>query len=410
MADVQWALISVATASLAHFLLRIVLGKDLGAEGLGIYTLAFSFYLIGQNLAGLGIDGALTKYVAEYLEDSRTVRDYVSSGITSSIITGTVMGIVLFILAPFIAISFFHTPQLEDMIKLVAICFPFIAIQKAVLGTLNGHRRMRLFAFLNVVQNVAIVTISIALVLWLDMGVMGAVIGFVLPTMVIGALCPSLIRDCIGQKRSLWNIPALRATTAFGFFVGLGNGIGYINNQIDSLLIGFYIDPTEVGIYAVSMLFVQTLTLIPSAVQRVTAPATASLYGKGDVEGVRALFYSTLKKSFILSIISALLLAISGPYLIKFFFTEEYLASYVPMLLLLIGYVFSTSYAAVGSTLYSIGKIRLPFRISIVCGVMNIILNIALIPILGISGAALAISLTMIANFVITMKIVKKYF
>ena len=122
--DVQWAFISIVTASLAHFILRIILGRELGPDGLGVYTLAFTIYLFGMQFAAFGIGSALTKYVAEFLDDRATIRNYVSSGMTSSIITGTLMGVVLFLLAPYIAISFFHVPELEGMIQLTALCYP----------------------------------------------------------------------------------------------------------------------------------------------------------------------------------------------------------------------------------------------------------------------------------------------
>lgn len=83
--------------------------------------------------------------------------------------------------------------------------------------------------------------------------------------------------------------------------------------------------------------------------------------------------------------------------------------SYVPLLILLLGYTVDASFAAVGATLSSIGKVHIPFRISTVCGVLNVILNILLIPILGIRGAALATAATMIMSFGITVKIIHHY-
>lgn len=409
MIDVQWAFISITTASLAHFILRIVLGRELGPEGLGVYTLAFTIYLFGMQFAAFGIGSALTKYIAEFLDDQVAIRSYVSSGMTSSIVTGALIGVVLFFLAPYIALSFFHVPELEPLIGLTALCYPFIAVQKAVLGTLNGFRRMYLYAFLSITQNVTVVAASIVLVLLFEMGVVGAVIGFVGPTILISALSPVLIRDCIRLDAPLWDSAALRATTIFGFYVVLGNSIGFLNTQVDSILIGYYLDPAEVGIYAVAVLLAQTLTLIPSAVQQVTAPVMATLYGKGDIEGIRRLFYSTLKRNLLISVGSATLIAISGPYLIALLFTEEYLISYIPLQILLLGYAIGASFGAVGATLSSIGKVHIPFRISAVCGVMNVILNILLIPLFGISGAALATAVTMIASFVITVRVIHHY-
>ncbi|NVO65953.1 oligosaccharide flippase family protein [Methanofollis tationis] len=73
MIDVQWAFISIVTASLAHFILRIFIGKYLGAEGLGVYTLTFTIYFFGMVFAAFGIHVALTKYIAEFLEDRETI-------------------------------------------------------------------------------------------------------------------------------------------------------------------------------------------------------------------------------------------------------------------------------------------------------------------------------------------------
>jgi O-antigen/teichoic acid export membrane protein len=39
MRDVQWSFIRLAISSAVHFLLRVVLGRELGASGLGLYTL-----------------------------------------------------------------------------------------------------------------------------------------------------------------------------------------------------------------------------------------------------------------------------------------------------------------------------------------------------------------------------------
>ena len=409
MIDVQWAFISILTASLSHFILRIVLGRELGPEGLGVYTLAFTIYLFGMQFAAFGIGSALTKYVAEFIDDQITIRKYVSSGMTSSIITGALMGVVLFLLAPYIAVSFFKVPELEGALQLIAICYPFIAVQKAVLGTLNGFRRMHLYALLNIVQNVSVVVISLVLVLVYGWGVQGAVIGLVASTIFIGILCPYLIRTDIALDLSLWNIPALRATTVFGFYVVLANSIGFLNTNINSILIGYYLNPIEVGIFAVAALLAQTLMLVPTAVQAVTNPVTANLYGKGDLRGVRSVFYSTLKKSFIISAGSAVLLAVCGPYIISLLFGEKFLTSYIPLLVLLLGYVIGASFAAVGTTLSSIGKVHILYRISIVCVVLNIILNILLIPSFGITGAAIATSTTLIIDSWINWVLINKF-
>lgn len=400
--DVQWALISIVTSSAAHFLLRIILGRELGPEGLGIYTLAFTIYLFGMQFAAFGIGSALTKYVAEFIDNQEKIKIFVSSGMTSSIVTGTLMGVILFFLSPFIAISFFHEPELEPLLKLIALCYPFIAIQKAVLGTLNGFRRMDLYAALNIVQNVTVVAISVAFVLLFGMGVFGALMGFVLPTILISFVCPFLIRDSLRlNKSSLWHFPTFWKTTAFGFYVVLGNSIVFLNTQVDSILIGYYLNPTEVGIFAVAVLLAQTLTLIPSAIQPVIAPVTATQCGKGNIEGVRKIIFSTMKKSFFFTIIISVILIIIGQYIINILFTNVFISSYYPLLILQLGYTIYAPIKSVGSTFGSIGKVHIPFRISIFIGFLNIVMNVLLIPRFGIIGAGLATTISLISSSLI---------
>ncbi len=408
--DVQWAFISIVIASLAHFVLRIILGKEFGAEWLGVYTLAFTFYLLGLQFSAFGIQDALTKYVAEFIKDQGLIKTYVSSGMTSSVITGTAMGIVLFLFAPYLAISFFHIPELEILIQLTALSYPFIAVQKAVLGTLNGFRRMHIFAFLNIVQNLAIVVTTVALVLIFRLGVLGAIIGFVAPTIIISLFSIILIRDSlVFNLCSLWHRPALQSTTIFGFYIVLAQSIAFLNAQIGNILIGFYLNATEVGIYAVAVLFAQIVILIPSAVQRVTAPVIATLYGKGDFEGIKKIVLSAMKKCFIISLIISIFIVVFGKIIIAGLFTAEFIQSYQPLVILLIGYVFLAPVLAIGSTFSSINKVHIIFRIALVCGIVNIILAIFLIPFLGISGVALSTTVVNILCFGINLKLLQNF-
>ena len=195
MRDVQWSFISLATASLSHLLLRIILGKELGPAGLGLYTLVFTIYMFGMQFAAFGIGAALTKYVAEHNYNIQKAKDFGSSGILGSFISGSMMGILLYLSAGAISISFFHNSEMVDLLKITALCFPFIATQKAVLGVLNGFRKMNHFAFLNITQNILVLFVSIVLVVFFKMNVIGAVLGFIAPTIVISLIALFFVRD-----------------------------------------------------------------------------------------------------------------------------------------------------------------------------------------------------------------------
>ena len=402
MKDIQWSFISLAISSLVHFLLRVVLGRELGASGLGLYTLVFTIYMFGMQFAAFGIGAALTKYIAEHNENLKRVKEFVSSGVIGSFISGLTFGIILYLSSNVIAINFFHSPEMVHLLKITAFCFPFIALQKTVLGTLTGLRKMNYFALLNIIQNVSVVALSVVLVITFKMNVTGAVFGFVLPTIVMGPLALGCIKNFFKVPSKLFNT-VLRELSWFGFYVVLTNSIGMILSQTDSLLIGHFMDETEVGYYAVAVILVQGITLLPQAVQRVTSPAIAAYHGKGEYENIKKLIRNTMLKTSLITIFFSVLLAIFGRFFIELLFTKEFLPAYPPMLILLVGNAIHTLTISVGGALSSIGKVNIIFRISALCALINILLNVILIPKFGIIGAASATSISLVITVIVVL-------
>ncbi len=408
MEDVQWSFISLATASLSHLLLRIVLGKELGPSGLGLYTLVFTIYIFGMHFAAFGIGVALTKYLAEYDGDLPRIKGFVSSGLFGSMISGSMMGVLMYLLSGIIAIQFFHSPVMVDLLKITALCFPFIAMQKAVIGALNGLRKMKWYAVVNIAQSVSVMAVSIVLVLLLDLGVRGAVIGFVAPTILVGILSLIIIREYFSAKSVDINA-VLKEVFRFGFYIVIANSIGMINVQVDSLMLGYYMSETDVGYYAVAIIFLEGLRLIPESVQRITTPAIANYYGKQEYEKIHGLMKNSMLKVFAITVLISSTLILLGQFLIETLFNEEFLQAYYPLLILLVGYSVYAPILSIGGALAGIGKVALMSKLSLICAVMNTILNILMIPKYGITGAAIATSTSLIFTSFLKLYFIKVY-
>lgn len=407
--DVQWSFLSLATSSLAHLLLRMVLGKELGPKGLGTYTLVFTIYMFGMQFAAFGFGAALTNYIAEHKNNIDKTKEYISSGVIGSITSGTIMGILIYTFSEFISTNFFHIPKMVTLLKITAVCFPFIAIQKATTGTLNGFRKMNHFAMVNVLQNTFVFLISIFFVLFLKMGVTGAVIGFVVPTVVIGVFSLLFVRKSFFLPSRVVLSSVLREITWFGFYVVLGNSIWLINTQIDSLLVGRFMSETDVGYYATAVIIMQGITLLPSAIQAVTTPAMATYYGKREYSKIKELVKNTMLKTFAIEFIFLIFLTIFGKYIITTLFSKEFAPAYVPMLVLSIGYLVYAPWMSVGAIFACIGKVNLSFKLNGLCAILNTTLNLLLIPNFGLIGAASATTFSLIISFMINFHFIKKY-
>jgi O-antigen/teichoic acid export membrane protein len=295
-----------------------------------------------------------------------------------------------------------------DLLRITALCFPFIAMQKAVIGTLNGLREMKRFAIVNTIQNLLVMVVSFALVILLNMGVKGAVLGFVIPSVLVGLLSLTFTRNFFILPTKVMT-KAFKDVSRFGFYIVLANSIGMVNTQIGSLMIGYFMNETEVGYYAVAVLFLQGVTILPQAVQAVTTPIIAAYYRKGDFHNIRKLLKNTMFKTSAVILCISLILAIFGNFLITALFTEEFLPAYIPMLILLVGYFIHSVYASIGGCLSSVGKVHILFKIDMVCAGLNLLLNILLIPRFGLIGAASATSLSMVFTTLVKLSCTKIY-
>lgn len=397
MKDFQWSFISLAIASLSHLLLRIVLGRELGPSGLGVYTLVFTIYIFGMQFAAFGIGAALTKYVAEFCDDLAKTKEYISSGIFGSIFAGTTMCLILFLLSGVISVNVFKISEMESLLKVTALCFPFIALNKAVLGTLNGFRSMKTFAILDISLNTAVFFTSVFCVLYFGMGVLGAILGFVIPTIVLGIISIFFIRSNIILKNNLlYYISSFRHILYFGFYAVLGNSIGYIYAHVDSLMIGYYLNENGVGYYAVATIFIQAIILTPSAVQRVTNPAIAKNYAKNEYESILKLIKIVIVRVFLISLLVSIFLVVFGKTFISIVFGDVFLPAYQPLMILLIGYTVYSTFMSIGTFYASTGYVNLSYKISLFSAILSISLNVLFIPKYDIFGAAMATSISLV--------------
>ena len=174
-------------------------------------------------------------------------------------------------------------------------------------------------------------------------------------------------------------------------------------------MIGHFMNDTQVGYYAIAIIFSQGITLIPDSIQRVTTPLMATYYGKRDFERIRHLIKETMIKTFLITIFIDLLMIVFGKTLIGIIFTNEFIPAYPPLLILLIGYSVYAPYVAIGTCLTSIGKVQIIFRISAICAGLNTLLNIILISKFGLVGAACATSTSLLLTTLINIYLVRRY-
>lgn len=392
--DVGMTLLSSVITLPLGFVITVALGRYLGVGDLGLYLMTSIIYGIAMLVAAIGIPGVMIKYVAEFKNDRTKCNQIVSSGVITSLFLG-IGFIALFYFTSGIFAAIFNMPGLFGLLKLLSLVFPFALVGSALLGLLNGLREMKKYATATILQSVLTVIVTVALIYY-DFGVSGAVIGIVLAS--IGS-CLYLVWVSKNYFEITFSeyVPTTKKMLKFGAQIFGANAINIINYQADTILIGYFLTATDVGYYAVAVGLSRFFWIIPQAIQTITYPATSEYWANNNHSALQKMIDKSMKYTACILLPIGLSVGFFAKDIITMIFGDGFVYSVLPLQILIVGTVIFGVFKSIGSFLPSVGRPDLSLKINGTGAVVNVILNVLLIPLLGISGAAFA----MIPSFVL---------
>ena len=376
------------------FVITVLLGRYLGAGDLGMYRMVSTIYGIVMLFAAIGIPAAIIKYVAEFKDDRDKSDAIVSSGVITSLILGIVFSVLFYFLS-YIFEGLFDMPGLSGLLKILSPVFPFALVGGALLGLLNGRREMKRYGAATILQSVLMLVVSVSLI-YCGFGVAGVVIGVVVSSV---GWCLYLLLITRDYFEITFEGYAKNTKTMLGFGVQIfgANAINMINYKADIILIGYFLTATDVGCYAVAVGLSKFFWLIPQAIQTITYPATSEYWANNNHSALQTMIDKSMRYTACVLLPIGLGVGFFAEEIITLVFGEGFSYAVLPLQILLIGTIINGAVQRpIGSILYSIGRPDLNLRIFIAAAMVNIILNILLILYLGICGAAVATTISLL--------------
>ncbi|NER11166.1 Membrane protein involved in the export of O-antigen and teichoic acid [Muriicola jejuensis] len=175
----------------------------------------------------------------------------------------------------------------------------------------------------------------------------------------------------------------------YSLLIILGGSTAVVLLEVDKFMINQFIEIEKVAYYTVAV-FIATVIAVPSrAMHQITYPMTASLLNNKDHAGLAVLYRKSSLTLFIVSglIFILVLLNLGDLYLLL---PENYRGGFYIVLLIGLARVFDALLGNNNAILYNSDHYRAILWLGVLLAVLTIILNWVLIPITGITGAALA--------------------
>lgn len=207
-----------------------------------------------------------------------------------------------------------------------------------------------------------------------------------------------------GEKISKWSFDKVLAFEMFKYSwpLILSSAFAMIYSRIDQVMIKHYMSETAVGFYDTAVRIAEMWYILPTIIVGSVMPAVL------NAKTISNEFYSLRLKrlySFVIyfSLIFILPISLGSNYIISFLYGPEFFASAVVLRF----YVWAGVAVLVGTVLnqYLLGEkeTKVSLAINLAGMILNIILNVILIPKKGLAGAALS---TMISYSIIPLTVI----
>ena len=383
----------------ALVLVNVIVTRETGAAGKGIFTLMSLLVTLGTAITALGISWAAIYYVGRRRYAVRQIAPtLITCSLLSSLVTDAALGIT------FVAFrtSYFEAVSVAQLGLTLAIV-PAAQLTTSLSSMILGQNRPVEFAAVTLVQ--WLVTLggqaALALAGRLDptTALMAWLVGSVMSVLVAAVLLGDASALGLGIDRA-----ALRDLVKFGLKGYAANLLQFFNYRLDSLIVNALSGVASVGIYSIAVAMGEVIWYIAQASGTVMFPHVSSLERK-DADRVTPI---VSRNVWFITLLGVAAMAIVARWIIPLVFGPAMMPALVPLWLLLPG-IFALSGAKIlSSYLSGIGR---PIYATFIAGgnlVLTVILDFVLIPRFGISGAAAASSIVYTITAAATVIVFRK--
>lgn len=411
-------------------LFRIPLQNIAGDEVLGIFTLVYPVYMVALILSVAGIPIAISKLVAESKSrgDEQEVKDiFMTSGILA-IMFGVGSFLLLYLFSYQIAeiLGGSSTRPALIIVSATLLVAPYMAVYR---GYFQGHENMAPTAVSQVIEQFIRVGLILLIAVYLVQNLYSdsEVAGGIMIGSIFGAL-GSLIYLRVRYRRSEvrvqknlpYNFSHFKKTAKRILYISIPIAFGAITmallNLVDSVTIPSALKAYEnssenvnylYGIYGRGLAIVQIVTVFASSVILPLIPNISAKLAQNDHFGTQKVIEKTFFLTYLLSVPAASgLFALTYPINLGLF--TDLVGSSVLAIISLSSLFTSLTILGTG-VLQGINKARLAAWIIVAGVVTKVFLNVILVNLFGLDGAAISTAIVYLLLFLANIYFIQKH-
>ncbi|MDK2849723.1 MAG: hypothetical protein PWR32_390 [Candidatus Woesearchaeota archaeon] len=400
-------------AGVLAYSLRILFARNLSLFEYGLFYAVYSFIFFFAPFRDLGLSEATLFFINKYLakKDKSRIKGVMIVGFVPQFVLGLVITLILFLLRNFLVEHYFKTPLALSVYNILLVLFAFHTILPTLMYLFSAYQKVVYFKIAEVMNLSSILFLSIILFSTTDLGVRVPAYSY-----LFGALITILVyyiffvlnfKDIIKTKAKI-NKDLVREMFSYALPIMFSTAAGIILTYSDIILLTFFKGAEATGLYNIALPSLTIMLVFITPLQIILFPKFSRWYHEKKDKTIISALNLIYNNFLFLSLPLGLIFFAYPELVIKVLFGAKYLDAANTLRIFAAFFVFRAIREINFAIVAGIGKAKERSKVVYYAALFNVILDIILIPMFSVMGAAIATSLSWVLMAYLTHKIITK--
>ncbi|MCC4768467.1 oligosaccharide flippase family protein [Methanosarcina sp. DH1] len=372
--------------NLSTFLLIPIITKSLGTYDYGLWAqINISVSLISP-LALMGLSMGLVRFLSSETE-KEVIKEAVYSILFFVTISGLLASLSLYMLAEPLATFGFKDPDAAYFIKAGSLLILVNVIEPVSLYYFRVFRQIKEFSYFTLFEALGKL-LFILFLLKIGYGLLGVIVATLVVQGVITLIAILIIIKQIGLV--IPRFTYLKEYLRFSLPLTPNTLVRWITESSDRYLVTYFLGLNSVGIYSAACSFGNLIQLLINPLQLILFPELSKLFDENKIDELTVYMSYSLRYFLIISIPAVFGLSAFAKPLLGIFTTENFVSGWFVIPVIASSGLLAGIAQIFINTLLIVKKTKVPTYINFAVAVLNVLLNLLLVPWVGIVGAALS--------------------
>ncbi len=380
VANVASLLTSNVVNRATSFIVYAAVGRFMGADDLGQLALAMTFLLLLNRFVMVGIQTHTTREIAK---DPSLTGPYLING--TAIIAAT--SIVGYAAAYLLVELLGYQSSTARVVMVLMVGLGPYSISQLAESVLLARQKASYVAAIDSPIHIIQTTVAVVLI-QRDFSIEAITWSIVVAYAAMALLKVVVLVRIVGRRTLSLSVSLAQDMVKMGAtFLGI-QAVNGLHASVDVIVISRVLGETEVGIFAAARQLLVPILLISQSVGWGLFPSMVQSYRSG-LDRLRRVVGQVMELMMVIVVPAVVgAAALAGPLLELIYGTETFQESEIVLRILVWTAVAGAATAVLGQALWAVGREKVTLRIVIINVALKAILAGALIPLYGVTGAA----------------------